>query len=152
VPLIIRYPGKVPAGVRVKGYNQHKDLVPTLLELANIQRDDLRFDGRSLLPMVRGEVASHESEFYITECTWMRKHGWRTPNWKLIVALEPDFHFKPPVELYNLFEDPTESVNLAESHPQIVAELTRRMHAWIAQREAETGPAQPDPQPARLAR
>jgi arylsulfatase A-like enzyme len=139
VPLIIRYPGKVPAGARVKGYNQHKDLVPTLLELADIQRDDLRFDGRSLLPMVRGEVASHESEFYITECTWMRKHGWRTPNWKLIVALEPDFHFKPPVELYNLFEDPTESVNLAETHPEIVADLTRRMNAWIAQREAETG-------------
>lgn len=139
VPLIIRYPGKVPAGVRVKGYNQHKDLVPTLLDLAEIRRDDLRFDGRSLLPMVRGEVASHESEFYITECTWMRKHGWRTPNWKLIVALEPDFHFKPPVELYNLFEDPEETVNLAESQPEIVAELTRRMHAWIAQREAETG-------------
>lgn len=139
VPLIIRYPGRLPAGVRVKGYNQHKDLVPTLLDLAGIRRDDLRFDGRSLLPMVRGEVASHESEFYITECTWMRKHGWRTPNWKLIVALEPDFHFKPSVELYNLFEDPAESVNLAEAQPEIVAELTRRMHTWIAQREAETG-------------
>lgn len=139
VPLIIRYPGKLPAGRRVSGYNQHKDLVPTLLELAGIQREDLRFDGRSLLPMVRGEVASHESEFYITECTWMRKHGWRTPNWKLIVALEPDFHFKPPVELYNLFEDPEESVNLAETQPEIVAELERRMHAWIAKREAETG-------------
>ncbi|MEJ5246431.1 MAG: sulfatase [Caldilinea sp.] len=139
VPLIIRYPGKLPAGRRVSGYNQHKDLVPTLLELAGIRREDLRFDGRSLLPMVRGEVASHESEFYITECTWMRKHGWRTPNWKLIVALEPDFHFKPPVELYNLFEDPEESVNLAETQPEIVAELERRMHAWIAKREAETG-------------
>lgn len=139
VPLIIRYPGKLPAGVRVAGYNQHKDLVPTLLDLAGIRRDDLHFDGRSLLPMVRGEVASHESEFYITECTWMRKHGWRTPNWKLIVALEPDFHFKPPVELYNLFEDPEETVNLAETQPEIVAELTRRMYAWIAQREAETG-------------
>lgn len=139
VPLIIRYPGKLPAGWRVSGYNQHKDLVPTLLELAGIQREDLRFDGRSLLPMVRGEVASHESEFYITECTWMRKHGWRTPNWKLIVALEPDFHFKPPVELYNLFEDPEESVNLAESQPEVVAELQRRMQAWIAKREAETG-------------
>ncbi len=139
VPLIIRYPGKLPAGRRVSGYNQHKDLVPTLLELAGIQREDLRFDGRSLLPMVRGEVASHESEFYITECTWMRKHGWRTPNWKLIVALEPDFHFKPSVELYNLFEDPEESVNLAETQPEIVAELERRMHAWIAKREAETG-------------
>jgi arylsulfatase A-like enzyme len=139
VPLILRYPGKVPAGTRIAGYNQHKDLVPTLLELAGIETEELHFDGESLLPMVRGEVASHASEFYITECTWMRKHGWRTPNWKLIVALEPDFHFKAPVELYNLYEDPTESVNLAESHPEIVAELTRRMHAWIARREAESG-------------
>lgn len=139
VPLIIRYPGKAPAGMRVKGYNQHKDLVPTLVELAGIERPDLSFDGRSLMPMVRGEVASYESEFYITECTWMRKHGWRTPNWKLIVALEPDFHFKPPVELYNLYEDPEESTNLAQSHPEIVEDLTRRMHAWIARREAESG-------------
>jgi arylsulfatase A-like enzyme len=139
VPLIIRYPGKMPAGKRVRGYNQHKDLVPTLLELAELQHDDLTFEGRSLMPMVRGEVASHESEFYITECTWMRKHGWRTPQWKLIIALEPDFHFKPEVELYNLVEDPGENTNLAEAEPGVVAFLKGRMDAWIAKREAETG-------------
>ena len=139
VPLIIRYPREVPAGRRVAGFNQHKDLVPTLLELAEIDPGEARFDGRSLVPMMRGEVASHESEFYITECTWMRKHGWRTPQWKLIVALEPDFHFKPPVELYNLVEDPQENHNLAEEEPEVVEHLKGRMEAWIARREAETG-------------
>ncbi|RME65084.1 MAG: sulfatase, partial [Caldilineae bacterium] len=138
VPLIIRYPAKLPQGKRVGGFNQHKDLVPTLLELAGID-PGIDFDGRSLLPMVRGEVASHESEFYITECTWMRKHGWRTPHWKLILALEPDFHFKPPVELYNLVEDPDENHNLAEERPDVVMALTHRMQAWISRREAETG-------------
>jgi arylsulfatase A-like enzyme len=138
VPLIIRYPGHVPAGKRVKGYNQHKDLAPTLMELAGID-PGIQFDGRSLLPLVHGEVASYESEFYITECTWMRKHGWRTPQWKLIMALEPDFHFKPEVELYNLVEDPGENHNLAESQPEIVELLKGRMDAWIAKREAETG-------------
>jgi arylsulfatase A-like enzyme len=137
VPLIIRYPGKVPAGRRVAGFNQHKDLVPTLLELAEIETD-IAFDGRSLMALARGEAASYESEFYITECTWMRKHGWRTPHWKLIVALEPDFHFKPPVELYNLVEDPDENINLAESRPEVVELLKGRMEAWIARREAET--------------
>ncbi len=78
----------------MSGYAQHYDLVPTLLELAGIETD-IVFDGASLVPMMRDEVVSHRSEFYITECTWMRKHGWRTPEWKLIVALEPDFHFKP---------------------------------------------------------
>ncbi len=138
VPLIIRYPGKVPVGQRIKGYNQHKDLVPTILELAEIDAG-IDFDGRSLTSMVRGEVPSHESEIYITECTWMRKHGWRTPQWKLMIALEPDFHFKPPVELYNLVEDPDENTNLAEKYPDVVTALTGRMNAWIRQREAETG-------------
>ncbi|HLK58782.1 MAG TPA: sulfatase [Chthonomonadaceae bacterium] len=138
VPLIIRYPGRVPAGKRVPGYIQHKDLVPTILDLVNIKPKGVAFDGRSLLPLVRGEVASYESEIYITECTWMRKHGWRTPEWKLILALEPDFHFKPPVELYNLVEDPDENHNLAEKHRDVVALLQKRMEAHIAAREKQT--------------
>jgi arylsulfatase A-like enzyme len=102
-----------------------------------------KFDGASLMPMVRGEVPSHDPEMYITECTWMRKHGWRTPQWKYIEALEPDFHFKPPVELYNLVEDPEEYNNLAEKEPGVVALLKARMDAWIAKREAETGMTDP---------
>ncbi len=139
VPLIIRYPAKIPAGTRISGYNQHKDLVPTLLELAEIPSEGIQFDGSSLMDLVRNERASHDEEFYITECTWMRKHGWRTPHWKLIVALEPDFHFKPEIELYNLIQDPAENVNLAETKPEVVEELKSRMNAWIAKRTTETG-------------
>jgi len=145
VPLMIRYPAKLPRGIRVKGYNQHKDLLPTLLELADLPQDkirwvsDLRFDGCSLLPMIRGDVASHESSFYITECTWMRKHGWRTPEWKLMIALEPDFHWKPEIELYNLVADPLENHNIAEERPDVAAHLRGLMDSWIAKRTAETG-------------
>ncbi len=139
VPQIIRYPEKVPAGVRVSGFSQHQDLVPTILELAKVKAPGYKFDGESLMPMARAEVASHDSEIYITECTWMRKHGWRTAEWKLMEALEPDFHFKPPVELYNLVEDPEENVNLAAKMPDVVKHLRGRMEAWIARREKETG-------------
>ena len=137
VPLIIRYPSRLPAGVRVAGYNEHKDLVPTLLDLAGVG-SRAKFDGRSLMPLVRGDESSFDSEIYITECTWMRKHGWRTPEWKLIRALEPDFHFMPPVELYNLVKDPEELRNVAAEHPDIVRTLTQRMKAHIAQREEQT--------------
>jgi len=138
VPLIIRYPAAVPAGKRVSGYCDHPDLTPTILELAGIEAPDT-FDGKSLLPLARGEAASYDTEIYTTECTWMRKHGWRTPEWKLIVALEPDFHFKPPIELYNLVQDPEENSNLAEELPDVVQHLKNRMEAWISRREAETG-------------
>ena len=105
--------------------------------------------------------APEENEFYFTEATWMRKHGWRTPEWKLIRALEPDFHFKPEVELYNLKNDPTEYHNLALERPDMVKKLTAKMEAHIARREAKpaalpyptlTGPgtASPSNHPTRL--
>ena len=90
-----------------------------------------------------GRPRAPEPEFYITECTWMRKHGWRTPEWKLIHALEPDFHFKPEVELYNLVTDPEENHNLAEAEPDVVELLEARMQAHIARREKETGRKNP---------
>ena len=142
VPLIIRWPGHVPAGKRIKGWGRHQDFVPTLMDLMQID-PKVKFDGESLMPLVRGEKASNCSEFYITECTWMRKHGWRTPQWKLIRALEPDFHFKPEVELFDLINDPEENINVAEQNPDIVATLTARMNAFIEKREKETGATNP---------
>ena len=144
VPLIVRYPGRVPAGRRLSGMAQHADLLPTLLELAGLKAavpNDVT--GRSLLDLIGGAAARHEPELYLTEATWMRKHGWRTPEWKLIVALEPDFHFKPPVELYHLCADPAEEVNIAHARPDVVSQLRQRMEAHIASRTEATGRPNP---------
>ncbi len=144
VPLIIKYPNKLPKGKRISDITLIKDIMPTILELLEIKAN-ITFDGRNLMPLIAGKPQEfqQESDFYITECTWMRKHGWRTPEWKLIRALEPDFHFKPEIELYNLIKDPEELNNLADSEPQIVNLLLGRMDAYIAKRERETGRVNP---------
>lgn len=142
VPLIIRFVGKVPAGGRFSDIVQTKDVTPTILDLMGI-KCGIKFDGRSLTPLITGKSRLPEPEVYLTEATWMRKHGWRTLEWKLIRALEPDLHFKPAVELYNLVSDPGELVNLADKEPAVVRLLTDRMNAHIAKREKETGRANP---------
>jgi hypothetical protein len=73
----------------------------------------------------------------------MRKHGWRTCEWKLVQALEPDFHFKPEVELYNLIEDPGENLNLASAEPDVVELLQGQLNQWIVRREAQSGRRNP---------
>lgn len=142
VPLILRFKGKLPEGKRYSDYCQLKDVMPTILEIIGID-SGINFDGKSLMPLTRGKKIEQEPEFYITECTWMRKHGWRTPEWKLICALEPDFHFKPEIELYNLIKDPEELHNLAEEEPGVVNMLRERMLQHIAKREKETGRENP---------
>ena len=129
-------------GMRFDDYCQLKDVTPTILDLLDI-KTNIKFDGRSMVNLVAGKPFRQECEAYITECTWMRKHGWRTPEWKLIVALEPDFHYKPEVELYNLILDPLENNNVAEKEPAVVEYLKKRMLAHIAKREKATGRTNP---------
>jgi len=145
VPLIFTWPGHLPAGLRVSGQTLEEDLVPTLLDLIGLKKPlrQIEFDGHSLVPMMTGERPAPRSEFYIAECTWMRKRGWRTPQWKFFEALEPDFHNKPPVELYNLIEDPLELKNLAKKEKAVVEMLRSRMQAWVEKRVKETGKGDP---------
>ncbi|OGV71925.1 MAG: sulfatase [Lentisphaerae bacterium RIFOXYB12_FULL_65_16] len=142
IPLAFVMPGRIPAGKRFSETTQMKDITPTILDVLGVE-SKIKFDGRSLVPLMDGGARTPEPEFYITECTWMRKHGWRTPQWKLIHALEPDFHFKPEVELYDIVKDPGENCNLAKKEPAVVAMLEARLQAWIKKREKETGRPNP---------
>ena len=138
VPLIMRFPAKLPKGKEIKSFASHADIVPTILDILDIETKT-QYDGKSLMIHLNSHDDELEQEFYITECTWMRKHGWRTPEWKLIIALEPDFHFKPEVELYNLVADPNELNNLVELRPDMVKKLKNKMEDWLAFRKEKTG-------------
>ena len=133
VPLAIRWKGHINQ-TRVCDICELKDIVPTLTELMELE-PGIAFDGSSLLPLTTGGDRISEPELYITECTWQRKHGWRTPEWKLIVALEPDVHYNEPKELYNLIKDPGETCNVIKQNPEIAKALEKRMLNHIKKRE-----------------
>lgn len=141
VPFAFRY-NKFEYAGRLSDYCQVKDIMPTVLSLCGID-SGIKFDGRDMTKAITGEGIKQESEMYITEATWMRKHGWRTPEWKLMIALEPDFHYKPEIELYNLIDDPKELHNIADKEPNVVEFLKTRMEEHISKREKETGRPNP---------
>jgi arylsulfatase A-like enzyme len=147
VPLIMRLPGRIPAGVRPAGQVRLLDVAPTVLELigAPEMAAQEQMQGTSLVSLLADPAAPGTAgRVYLTECTWMRKRGVRTPEWKLIVARDhPDLHACPPVELYDLLRDPGEQHNLAVERPEVVAELRADLDRWLETRLAETG--LPDP-------
>lgn len=143
IPLVMRLPGKLPAGRTIDEMVQLFDVAPTILDLVGAPRvaSEVGMVGRSLMSVVDG--GQGYDALGLTECTWMRKHALRTKDWKLIRALEPDFHDLPPVQLFDLRNDPGEQRNLAEDRPEVVAELSARLSEWTTRRMTETG--QPNP-------
>ena len=78
VPFAFKY-SKFGYEGHVEDITQTKDVLPTILSLAGIDCG-IKFDGRDMTKAITGEGVRQEPEFYITEATWMRKHGWRTPE------------------------------------------------------------------------
>jgi arylsulfatase A-like enzyme len=147
VPLILRCPGLIPAGQRLGGILRQQDLAPAILDALGLGELAAanRMDGVSFLPLLRaGDSSGVCDTLFVTENSWMKKRGVRTRRWKLILAHQPDFHGKPPVELYDLAADPAETVNVAGERADVVAELTGQYDDWLTGRMAASG--KPDPQ------
>ena len=74
-----------------------------------------------------------------SEATWMCKWAYRTDEYKLIVAREADLYGGPPVELYDLAADPEETVNLADTWPDLRDALRAEFEGWLGRRLAARG-------------
>jgi len=81
-PLLVRWPGKIPAG-RVSGTPfMSIDLLPTLVGAVGGKSPTLRIDGRSALPLLRGidDTPTHEALFFYAG---EELHAVRAGRWKL---------------------------------------------------------------------
>jgi len=63
VPLLMRWPGRLPAGRRIDALTRLVDMFPTVAELSGLRLPPA-LDGNSLVPMLRGASASVEAEAY----------------------------------------------------------------------------------------
>jgi len=144
-PMIVRWPGKVPAG-RVSDFAWcFQDFLPTAAELAGVPAPK-GIDGISVLPTLLGRRQTGHSYLYWELPRYDAKTGTfpqevpmqalRQGNWKA-VRPQPD----GPLELYDLSRDAGESTNLVSQRPDVL----RRLESLLA--TART-PPRPQSQPA----
>lgn len=142
VPLLLWAPG-LKAGT-VDAPTRAVDVLPTLLELAGLHAD-LPLEGRSLLPLAKGEVLPEAPRLGQSLLVGTEKVSLSQGGWKLI--LKPSWPAEIQEELYDLRADPYEQVNLAQRMPELAKTLRRQLDALRTARDA---PPSAVPPPAAL--
>lgn len=129
VPLVIKGPGAA-AGKTTDALCHLTDLCPTLLEFAGVAAPP-GLDGRSLVPVLRGERDAHRDGLLFAYKNVQR--GYRDERFKLI---EYDVNGTRTTQLFDLRDDPHETKDLSTdpAHAETLARLRKQM--TDAQRKA----------------
>lgn len=122
-PFFAYWPGRISSDITDQT-GTVADLMPTLLDLADVDypRQGTKLDGRSLLPVFRGN--SLEDPRFLVAGHRPDKRMVRYGKWKIVRVKNRDW------ELYNLEKDPTETDNLADERPGTVDRLEKKYRSW----------------------
>jgi arylsulfatase A-like enzyme len=124
VPLIVAAPSsfeprRVPQQVRLI------DAAPTLLEMAGIDIDDARFQGRSLVPLMTGSGLEPLDAFSEATSIGRQSAIRSTDSFKLIHSL-----IDPQWLLFDLGADPREQHDITAQYDLRLHELATRLETW----------------------
>jgi arylsulfatase len=162
VPFIASFPGRIPSGAVSDALVSALDITPTAARLCGAKLPERPLDGIDIWPLLSGRQKALERETLLyfdnvhLQCA-------RLGNWKLHMARHNSFVYGPapqggrrnlPLrnpELYDVVRDPTESYDVAASHPDVVRDIMSRVErlltgfpapiqeAWRETRAADTG-------------
>jgi arylsulfatase A-like enzyme len=130
VPMMIRYPKRVPAGHQREEMVLNLDLAPTILDLANVAIPS-KMQGKSVMPLAEAKTVDWRKDWlyeYYEYPGWQNIRpcrGVRTKRYKYIhFFIDPQEY-----ELYDLQNDPDEKTNLygKPGYEQITTQLRNRL-------------------------
>ena len=151
IPLIMHIPGLTKPGMRIGGYVQPQDLMPTFLDLADVEHPSL-MNGLSMVPILAGQTESLRdfavSSYSICSPIAGRPSTVVTPDWSLVLGSPglSEADTAPPTtastdaidsrrrsehpntaaltpQLYNNITDPGMTHNVIDDHPGEAEEL-----------------------------
>ena len=135
VPMFLRWPGVVKPGTVVREMVTHLDIFPTIVKMTGSESyvpDGYIPCGRDFGPLLRGQqlpwrqviYGDYDMYHYLENSMRMI----RTADWKLVTHSHPNLSH----ELFDLKQDPGETVNLIGSyaHAAKMRDLRDRLWAW----------------------
>lgn len=129
IPIIIRAPGVTIPGSSSNQLVETVDVFPTIAELAGLKHPigPQPIDGISLVPVIKNpsfKIRDHAYHCYPRSKRIGR--AIRTKRYRMVEWKEPGASVSSAVyELYDYFEDPSETRNLAQARPEALIELKK---------------------------
>jgi arylsulfatase A-like enzyme len=153
VPLIMKFPHSEFRG-RIEGLVQHLDLAPTILDYAGVPADGMPLQGKSLLPLLRGEKEPNDFVFVEYQVTKRspsyvalrdKQHKYMETRRQRVTLGEwfkargrfwpsPWFIYKPTY-LFRLGDDPGEKVNRICEETGVVTSFHTRIKRIMKENE-----------------
>lgn len=140
-PTIMQWPGHIPAGTTCDTPAMTIDIFPTVAKLIGADLPEKKIDGKDIWPLLSGQegaTSPHEA-YYFYYGSGLK--AVRSGKWKLVFPHEyrtmagkpggkdgiPAAYSQGKTELalFNLENDPGESKNLVDQHPEVVQRLEK---------------------------
>jgi len=142
IPMLVRWPKSLKAkrGVKLGQPVELRDILPTFLDAAGARFDAKRFDGASMLQLVRGKAKGWREYIDLehSRCYWPGNQwtGLTDGRWKYVYfaydGSQQLFDLKAdPDELKDLSADPTRAKTLALWRQRMVAHLAERGETFV---------------------
>jgi hypothetical protein len=123
VPCWISWPnGHLCHASDVNTLTQCQDLLPTLIDLCGLKKKpEYQMDGSSLAPLLRGKLQSNlNNRILVYQHNENKGNGLvMQDKWRLVKD-----------ELYHITDDPSQTTNIAQKHPDVVERLKAHYEKW----------------------
>jgi arylsulfatase A-like enzyme len=124
VPLIMKWPGRIPAGKTESQVGIVMDLTATVLAAGGVTVPaEARLEGINLLPIVEGRSSRVERTLFFRITGTRQQRAVRQGEWKLLLDAGD-------LLLFNLRTDIGERTDLAKEHPEIARRLRPLLAEW----------------------
>ncbi|MCY4189067.1 MAG: sulfatase-like hydrolase/transferase, partial [Bryobacterales bacterium] len=127
VPMLLRWPERVPAAARQATPVISNDIFPTVVDLAGGDSDGFApLDGVSLKPLLSGKGRIEREALFLERHYEGQYAAVVADNWKLVA------YWSGARELYDLAEDLGEKRDISSDHPERVRALSELLAGWRA--------------------
>lgn len=133
VPLIVRWPGKIPAGAVKDGMISALDIAATSVAVAGGDPEAHDLHGKD----VRDYLSNPNAQAPYDTLCWYTGKSHQTPAGAMREGDYKLLHLGNKFELYNLRDDLSERKDLSTDQPERVNKMVARWNQWAAARQAD---------------